>query len=253
MTYELPTLPKPAAFDIYEKSRETMEWLRNNIKVGFTAARGPAWWANGATTKAGDWTEIPDGSHFDGPVPIEAVLATLDVQLVKGQVHVTYLDENGERQVVADPAVQPIVNAKTGKVFSYPKESYAIHPYLQTLHGFIQKIQYDEAVAVASVGLLRNGGVAFLQAVLPEQFEVAGFGYVPYLMAVTSADLSRRTQFALGFKAGRLRQHRERRRARRAQAVRLQALPQQPASGAVSARGAGAAAVAGWRDHRHRD
>lgn len=199
MAFELPQLPAPASFDIYEKSRETMEWLRNNIKVGFKSARGPAWWANGAKTKAGDWTEIPDGSHFDGPVPIEAVLSTLDVRLVKGQVHVTYLDENGERQVVGDPAVQPIVNAKTGKVFSYPKESYAIHPYLDTLHGFIQRIQYDEAVAVGSVGLLKNGGVAFLQAVLPEHFEVAGYGYAPYLTAVTSADLSRRTQYALGF------------------------------------------------------
>jgi phage/plasmid-like protein (TIGR03299 family) len=199
VAYELPKLPAPNTFDIYEKSAETMNWLRNNIKVGFKTARGPAWWANGAVTKAGDWTEIPDGSHFDGPVPIEAVLEVLDVRLVKGEVHVTYLDENGERQVVADPAVQPIVNAKTGKVFSYPKESYAIHPYLQTLHGFVQRIQYDERVAVGSVGLLKNGGVAFLQAVLPEHFEVAGYGYTPYLTAVTSADLSRRTQYALGF------------------------------------------------------
>ncbi len=199
---ELPKLPAPTAYDIYEKSAETMNWLRNNIKVGFTSERGPAWWANGAKTKAGDWTQIPDGSHFDGPVPIEAVLATLDVRLVKGEVHVTYPDANGERQVVGDPAVQPIVNAKTGKVFSYPKESYAIHPYLQTLHNFIQRIQYDEAVAVSSVGLLKNGGVAFLQAVLPETFSVAGYGYVPYIMGTTSADLSRRTLYTTGFKAG---------------------------------------------------
>jgi phage/plasmid-like protein (TIGR03299 family) len=197
---ELPQLPSPAAFDIYEKSRQTMEWLRNNIKVGFTSDRGPAWWANGAVTKAGDWTQIPDGSHFDGPVPIEVVLSTLDVRLVKGEVHVTYLDEDGQRQVASDPGTQPIVNARTGRIFSYPQEGYAIHPYVQTLHGFVQRIQYDEKVGVGSVGLLKNGGVAFLQAVLPETIEVAGYGFQPYLTAVTSADLSRRTIFATGAK-----------------------------------------------------
>lgn len=195
----LPQLPAPTSFDIFEKSAETMEWLRNNIRVGFKSQRGPAWWANGAKTKAGDWTEIPDGSHFDGPVPIEVVLATLDVKLVKGQVHVTYVDENGDRQVAADAGTQPIVNQRTGKIFSYPKEGYAIHPYIETLHGFVQRIQYDEQVGVGSVGLLKNGGVAFLQAVLPETFEVAGYGFVPYITAVTSADLTRRTIFTTGF------------------------------------------------------
>lgn len=196
---DLPQLPTPTQFDIYEKSAETMEWLRHNIRVGFKSKRGPAWWANGAVTKAGDWTEIPDGSHFEGPVPIDVVLATLDVKLVKGEVHVTYLDEHGERQVAQDVGTQPIVNAGTGRIFSYPKEGYSIHPYIQTLHGFVKRIQYDEEVGVGSVGLLKNGGVAFLQAVLPETFEVQGYGFVPYLTAVTSADLSRRTIFTTGF------------------------------------------------------
>src|SRR5580765_4669049 len=93
---QLPTLPSPAAFDILEKSAETMNWLRDNIKVGFTDERGPAWWAN-ATTKAGQW-EIPDGSHFPGAVPMEVVLAQLDVQFAKGTVHVTYEDEAGLKQ-----------------------------------------------------------------------------------------------------------------------------------------------------------
>jgi phage/plasmid-like protein (TIGR03299 family) len=196
----LPPLPSPAVADIMEKSAETIEFLRGNVKVGFTDQRGPAWWAAGLVTKAGTWTEIPDGSHFAGPVPIEAVRAQLDVPLVKGDVHVTYRDENGERQVSSDGDTAPIVNARTGQIFSYPKKGYKIHPYLQTLHGYIEQILFDERVGVGSVGLLKKGGMAFLQAVLPEAFEVAGYGYQPYIMGVTSADLSRATTWATGAK-----------------------------------------------------
>jgi phage/plasmid-like protein (TIGR03299 family) len=202
MSTPLPQLPSPAVSDIAEKSSETMLWLRENIKVGYTDERGPAWWANGAVTKDGKWDTIPDGSHFPGAIPMEVVLAQLDIPLVKGTVHVTYQDEAGNRQVVADPDTQPIVNARTGQVFSYPTEGYKIHPYAVTLQGFIQQILHDERVGVGSVGLLKKGGVAFLQAVLPEVFEVEGFGYQPYLMAVTSADLSRATSYSTGAKAG---------------------------------------------------
>lgn len=196
--YTLPQLPAPAAVDIYEKSAETMNWLRSSIKVGYTTERGPAWWANGAVTKAGEWTQIPDGSHFDGPVPIEEVKKLLDIKLVKGTVFARYIDADGNEQIATDERTQPVINARTGKIFSYPKEGYRIHPYLETLHGFIQQVQYDEEVGVGSVGLLKGGGVAFLQARLPEVFEVAGYGYQPYITAVTSSDKSRATFYGTG-------------------------------------------------------
>jgi phage/plasmid-like protein (TIGR03299 family) len=193
---QLPSLPAPDAYDIAEMSNETIEWLRNNIKCGFMDERGPAWWAD-AVTKAGKLT-IPDGSHFPGPVPMEVVTAQLDVQFAKGQVHVTYTDENGNKQVSNPGNVQPIVNIRNGEVFSYPKSGYKIHPYLETLAGFIKAIQYDEDVAVGTVGLLKRGGQAFLQAVLPETMEVAGYGYQPYLLGATSVDLSRSTSYSTG-------------------------------------------------------
>jgi phage/plasmid-like protein (TIGR03299 family) len=198
-TYTLPELPSPAAVDILEKSRETMLWLRENIRVGYTTERGPAWWAAGAVTKDGTWDTIPDGSHFAGPVPYEEVRRLLDIPLVKATaVYAEYLDENGQRQVARDESVLPVINARTGRIFSYPKEGYRIHPYLVTLHGFIQEILDDPDVGVGSVGLLKQGGVAFLQARLPESFEVAGYGYQPYITAVTSADLSRSSTWLTG-------------------------------------------------------
>lgn len=198
MSYQLPTLPSPSNVDIMEKSSETMNWLRRKIRVGFTSERGPAWWANGAVTKAGVWEGIPDGSHFDGPVPMEEVTKLLDIKLVKGTVFIQYEDAYGNRQVVADPKTMPIMNQDTGQVFSYPKEGYKIHPYLETLAGFIAKITDDSQAVVGSCGLLKNDGVAFLQAVLPERFEVAGYGYQPYITAVTSADMSRSTFYGTG-------------------------------------------------------
>lgn len=196
--FTLPMLPAPDVPDIYEKSAETMNWLRSNIKVGYTTERGPAWWAQGAVTKTGEWTEIPDGSHFEGPVPPEEVRRLLDVRLVKGTVSVKYVDADGNEQVTDDPATEPVVNARTGQVFGYPSRSYTIHPYLETLQGFMERILYDERVGVGSAGLLRKGGVAFLQARLPEAFEVAGYGYQPYATAVTSADQSRSTVYVTG-------------------------------------------------------
>jgi phage/plasmid-like protein (TIGR03299 family) len=85
-------------------------------------------------------------------------------------------------------------------VFSYPSKGYTIHPFLDTLSGLVQAIQYDQAVQCGSVGLLKKGGQAFLQAVLPENLEVEGYGYQTYLLAVTSVDLSRSTSWSTGMK-----------------------------------------------------
>jgi phage/plasmid-like protein (TIGR03299 family) len=200
MSYQLPALPQPENTDIAEKSNETMEWLRGgNILVGYVDERGPAWWANGAVTKYGTWEGLPEGTHFPQEVPVELAVKLLDVPLVRGEVEsVKYKGEDGRVKRVRAPQFVPVINARTGEVFSMPSKSYAIHPYLQTLHGYIESIQYDEHVAVSSAGLLRKGAVAFLQARLPETFEVAGYGYQPYIMGVTSADRSRATWHGTG-------------------------------------------------------
>lgn len=195
----LPTLPSPTAYDIAEKSGELITWLRENIKVGFTDERGPAWWANGITLKDGKFEPLQDGSHFPGPIPIDVVNAQLDVKLVKGIVYVEYVDSDGNKQVATDPLITPVVDATRGRVFSYPTAGYPIHPYLETLRGFIDQVT-AENLPVSSVGLLKNGGQAFIQAVLPDNYEVAGYGFTPYVGAATSADMSRATSGFTGIK-----------------------------------------------------
>ena len=183
----LPKLTAPTNYDIAEKSQETMRWLRENILVGYTDQRGPAWWANM------DEGVMPRESHFPGAVPLKRVTRLLDVRLTKGTSYVEYEDDEGNKQVVRDEENFPIVNQRSGQIFGYPKEGYQIHPYLPTLKGFMDQILDDPSVGIGSAGLLRKGGVAFLSVVMPEAYEVEGFGYVPYLNALTSADRTRKT------------------------------------------------------------
>jgi len=188
----LPKLTAPTNYDIAEKSQETMRWLRENILVGYTDQRGPAWWAQL------DQGNMPKESHFPGAVPMRRVIRLLDVKLTKGVAYVEYEDDEGHKQVVKDDSNFPIVNQRSGQIFGYPKSGYTIHPYLPTLKGFIDKILDDDSVGVGSAGLLRSGGVAFLSVVMPETYEVEGFGYVPYVNAATSADRTRKTTFHTG-------------------------------------------------------
>jgi len=195
VAYQLPKLPAPNAYDIAEKSRETMSWLQGNVLVGYVSERGPAW----HYMDLGQG--LPKGTHFPGPIPATRVTKLLDVRLVKGTAFVQYEDNNGERQVVEDKENFPILNQDTGRIFGYPKDGYTIHPYLPVLQGFINNIIDDDSVGISSAGLLRKGGVAFLQARLPETYEVQGFGYVPYISAVTSADRTKKTTYHTGILA----------------------------------------------------
>lgn len=75
---DLPTLDQPLAYDIAEKSQETLDWLAENIGVGFTDERGPAWWARE--------NYMADGSHFTGPVPQWKVDEVLGIKFIEAPV-----------------------------------------------------------------------------------------------------------------------------------------------------------------------
>jgi phage/plasmid-like protein (TIGR03299 family) len=170
-----------------------MKWLQGgNILVGYTDQRGPAWWY------VDMGLGLPAGTHFPGAIPANQVTRLLDVRLAKGTAFVQYKDRSGNKQVVEDKENFPIINQDTGRIFGYPKDGYTIHPYLPVLKGFMEQIFDDDTVGIGSAGLLRKGGVAFLQAVMPETYEVAGYGYVPYFTAVTSADRTKKTTHGTG-------------------------------------------------------
>jgi phage/plasmid-like protein (TIGR03299 family) len=186
---DLPKLDAPSAYDIAEKSNETFEWLRNNVRVGYTTQRGPSWWA------ADQESPLADGTHFDGPIPQDEVDKILGVPLVEAPIFAQL--PNGD--VIKDPNRKAILRGDD--ILYVPSVNYQIHPYRETLDKFVRQITDDEAAGVASVGLLQNGGIAFLQAVLPESYEVGGYGYQPYVTGVTSVNGKRSTTYLTGGKA----------------------------------------------------
>jgi phage/plasmid-like protein (TIGR03299 family) len=193
-------------------SKETLSWLRSNIRIGYTDERGPAWWA------ASNGEHLADGSHFPGAVPEVEVRRILDVPFVSaklfGQYEVSeeqaaswegeYLGLTAGRHVVEDPERKLIVTPDTGDVLGVFKSGYQIHGYQQWTADQIAAILDTSRgeLGVAAVGLLRRRGVAFLQAKLEGSgMEVGGYAFAPYITAATSVDGSLASTYATGVQA----------------------------------------------------
>ena len=176
-------------------SKETMTWLRNNIRVGYVNEDGPAWWAA--------QNHMTDGSHFDGPVPMEEITKVLSVPLVPATVQAIYTGANGESAIATNDQMKGIVRQDTGHLIKVFSSGYQIHNYTEWLVNKVARVldTNREDLTAKSVGLLRNGGQAWLQIRLSDSFEVNGFGFVPFFTAATSADGSLASQYALGFDA----------------------------------------------------
>jgi phage/plasmid-like protein (TIGR03299 family) len=177
-------------------SKETMTWLRENIRIGYVTQDGPAWWAAD--------NHMADGSHFSGPVPIEEVRRILSVPLVEGTMTVNYTGANGESMAAKNTAdFKPIVRQDTGQMFKVFKSGYQIHAYEEWMLNKVARVldTNKSDLTAKSVGLLQGGAQAWLQIRLSEEFEVNGFGYVPFFTAATSANGSLSSQFDLGFDA----------------------------------------------------
>lgn len=195
-------------------SAETMDWLRTNIRIGFTSERGPAWWH-------GDGY-MADGSHFDGPVPTEEVERILNVPFIETQhhaVHVEYFHADGcletgklyaecgcprSETPYVDKTRKNIVSPDDGHVHGTFKLGWQLHGYQQWTADQIAAIldQSSGELATASVGLLQSRSVAFMQAKLTgSALEVGGFGYVPYIVAATSVNGSLASTYGVGVDA----------------------------------------------------
>jgi phage/plasmid-like protein (TIGR03299 family) len=179
-------------------SKETTQWLRDNIRIGFTDERGPAWWADKS-----DGAYLSDGTHFDGPVPEEEVKRLLDVKLVSGPVTSVFTADDGERVPVTDPERQAILRIhpdKRADMLGLFKSGYKIHGYNEWINKAMADIT-DSKLQTAAVALLRNGAVAFHQVKLPEAWEVGGFKFTPWFTGATSCDGSLATTWFTGVDA----------------------------------------------------
>lgn len=211
-------------------SKETQQWLIDNIRVGYTGPDGPAWWARD--------NYMTDGSHFDGPVPVEVVERLLSVEFAEAEMFAQYTvkvpqldreghpvmtesepfqDEDGEwgmtipapvmveeARTIKDPSRKVIVTPDNGAVLGVFKQGYQVHGYRQWTADQIASILDTSRgeLGTKSVGLLRNRGVAFMQAQLAGSgLEVGGFEFTPYLLAATSVDGTLSSTYATGVTA----------------------------------------------------
>lgn len=178
-------------------SKETLNWLRSNIRVGYVGSDGPAWWAN-----SGEY--MTDGSHFDGPVPVEEVERLLSVEFVEGTVFSTYTDADGNAQSTQDKTRKTIITPDTAEILGIFKLGYQVHGYKEWTADQIAAIldASKGELGTKSVGLLKKRGVAFMQAQLTGSgLEVGGFEATPYILAATSVDGSLSSTYATGVTA----------------------------------------------------
>src|SRR5690242_13750256 len=97
-------------------SRETHEWLSNNVLIGYTEKRGNAWHYREG-----------DDNHYEGPVPVQDVLKRLFAW--KPEERPLYIDSMAGYGMDSVPDRKAIVRSDNGHVLGIFGEGYQAHPY----------------------------------------------------------------------------------------------------------------------------
>jgi phage/plasmid-like protein (TIGR03299 family) len=196
-------------------SAETIEWLNQNTMLGFTAHRekykGMGWVRFNENTGQNEawWHRDDFENGFEGAIRPEDVQRVLfnwepvetevmhrvpcDVATADG------VDGAGNAFYwVPDLKRKGIMHPDTEHVFSVMgKDTYKIHSYNEWLVNNVGRILDTDEVGIASAGLLRDGGVAYVQVEMPEDVNVAGMDIRPSIIAATSIDGTKATVYKI--------------------------------------------------------
>lgn len=152
-------------------SKETREWLSQNVLVGYTDELGNAWhWREG------------DDNHFAKEVPLLRVQSLFGFEILDSPV--LFRNKNGE-----------IVEADNRKLYfrSDTDTELGIHTAGHAGHGYdewLLKLSSNligDTLKVQSAGLLSKGAVAWVQMQVPETVDTpSGYSFRPTLLAATS-------------------------------------------------------------------
>lgn len=171
-------------------SKETIEDLNTNTLIGYTEKRGTAW-----HYRAADQGE--ESNHYDGAIPVEDIERRLfHWSPVEGTISATALTEDGFLNYT-DPDRKAIMRSDTGRILGIFKQGYQPHPYKEWLTENVAQI-LDADLHVGSAGLLKHGGVGWVQVEMEDTMEVQGLEYRPFLTAATSLDGSLSTTYGTG-------------------------------------------------------
>lgn len=194
-------------------SAETIEWLNANTMIGFTANRDAykhMGWGLSYDEQAGEnrawWYTDGFKNGYSGAIPVEEVERVLfnwepiETEIMYKRRDVTEqdadaIDGNGPFLWVPSDKYKGIMHPETEVEFGvFGKDSYKIHSYKQWLIDNLSRLVDGEA-GIATAGMLRGGGVAYVTVELPENVEVAGMDIRPQLLAATSVDGTKATTY----------------------------------------------------------
>ena len=182
-------------------SKETSEWLNQNVLVGFTSKRGNAW-----HYRASD--QGTETNHYLNAIPVEDVERRLfnwqaqefdlsySVPCAFEDADMDHFDDDGlTYKTVSVPDHKLIGRSDTHEVFRVFRSGYTIHQYDEWLLKSVADL-LDDDLSIASAGLLKNGGVAWVSIELPDNIQTpSGFTIRPQLLSTTSHNGSLSTTF----------------------------------------------------------
>lgn len=171
-------------------SKETHEWLSNNVLIGFTEKRGNAWHYREG-----------DDNHYVGPVPVQDVLKRLFYWTPEERpLYLPVAAEGPDSgvQYMEIPGRKAIVHPENDHVFGVFKDSYTPHPFSEWLVTNVSNVLGGE-LAIGSAGLLKMGAVAWVQAEMPDNVTtVDGVEFRPFFNAFGSLDGTFASTYKLG-------------------------------------------------------
>ena len=164
-------------------SKETSKWLNQYVLIGMTSQRGTAW-----HYRASDQGVEPN--HYAGAIPIEDVRRrlfnwTAESAEIKGFPGMNRDGLPKAGQTISADEYQMVYRSDTLDVLGIHKSSYSIHQYDAWLLGHLGNI-LDDGLVISSAGLLKKGGIAWVEVSVPETFILANVTFRPNLLAVTS-------------------------------------------------------------------
>lgn len=179
-------------------SKETSEWLNQNVLIGFTDKRGTAW-----HYRASDQGDEPN--HYAGAIPVDDVLRRL-FPWHAVEARTFYEFPNGNLDVfTADGAFKiqrserkTIIRSDSGAELGSFKEGYKPHQYDEWLvHNVATLLDTSKGdLGIGSAGLLKGGGVAWVEVSVPETITTPeGVAFRPNLLAATSFNGSLATTY----------------------------------------------------------
>jgi phage/plasmid-like protein (TIGR03299 family) len=159
-------------------SRESIEWLNANTRIGFTDKRGKAWHYREGST-----------NHFTGAVPITEL--TGDGGLFNWEP----IAMDRGCQCGCGEVSREILRSDNRHRMGTFTAGYEPHSYKTWLVDYVSTI-LDDTLSIGSAGLLRAGAQAWVSVEVPDNITTPeGVVFRPNLLAVTSFDGSLATTY----------------------------------------------------------